>query len=231
MAIGDYIAYYKFDEELKDETLNYPLILSSSNNTKVEDRNGYLGAYTTNNSFYYNNTIRDNLTLLGNATVSFGVKIPSTYSLYDRLLYIGKPAAVSSCRMLTLNGGSLMYNTWGHGYILCSLSGYLDKWIYVTFIYENGGSDVKLYIDNVLIKKLTGISTNSVTDFSLFIGGDSYKSVNANMCFDEVRIYDRSLTIGEIDELYDVVGSPTVTSPSYNYDGFPTWKWDTQVVL
>ena len=78
-------------------------------------------------------------------------------------------------------------------------------WHNVTAIYN--GSDMKLYIDNVLFvsKETTGNLNTSSSD--LYIGNQS--STNFfNGLVDEAALYDRALSVSEINTIYSTIPNP-----------------------
>ncbi len=80
----------------------------------------------------------------------------------------------------------------------------LDTWYYVAWAYQNGGT---LYVDGVQVGVKTGSGVLKITPEPLLIGGKSWAGVGYNYFFngsiDEVRIYNRALSVEEIRYHYN----------------------------
>jgi hypothetical protein len=80
------------------------------------------------------------------------------------------------------------------------------NWVHVAGTYD--GTEAKLYVNNVLYGPETITAPGSV-NLDVTIGSSSTGSDVWPGDIDEVRIYNRALTAGEIDDLYNnITGAP-----------------------
>jgi hypothetical protein len=93
----------------------------------------------------------------------------------------------------------------------------LGEWYFICGTYD--GSYVKIYTNGVLS---TSISTTVVpgiyTSTSTQIGFMNYSTRYWNGAIDELRIYNRALSAGEINMLYNISNPSSTTKMMQNYD-------------
>ena len=80
-----------------------------------------------------------------------------------------------------------------------------NAWHHAVVIIDRGANLLKLYGDNVLIGSntdITGLGSLSNTR-SLIIGGSNFNEQVFNGLIDDVRIYNRVLTVGEIGDMFN----------------------------
>ncbi len=102
-----------------------------------------------------------------------------------------------------------------YGNATFSSSGYLNKWIHIVGIFD--GSYYYLYLNGALVKK--SILYNSALDYTgnlpLYIGGYATSYPNISL-IDDVRVYNRVLSSGEITQLYNSGQEKIGKTPSSN---------------
>ena len=85
----------------------------------------------------------------------------------------------------------------------------IDTWYHITGVHDSSASTSKIYIDGVLIDTQTSASSSIANSDNLHIGrifGGS-ESYNQNGNIDEVAIWDKVLTAGDISALYQARGT------------------------
>ena len=135
---------------------------------------------------------------------------------------------------------------WSLTYIGCeSDSINNNKWKHVICLWDGtvNNNTVKMYLNGNIVKDTTAISTILEHDFNFRIGhsNDGYIQYYHKGDIDDIRIYNRVLSITEIDLLYHEGGwgfQANFTSPETSYigeefqftdtsSGNPTtWEWD-----
>jgi prepilin-type N-terminal cleavage/methylation domain-containing protein len=76
----------------------------------------------------------------------------------------------------------------------------LDRWHFLTGVVDNGVSS--LYVDGKFVSSVTGTgySWNNVVNF--YLGGASTGSYGSNAILDNVKVFAKTLTASEIEEIY-----------------------------
>lgn len=88
-------------------------------------------------------------------------------------------------------------------------------WHHLVAVYDSTGSKKRIYVDGQLIAETT-TSVNSFTSTNpaaLYIGRDAVNTHAFNGAIDEVRIFNKALSQGEIINLYNNYGFSTATYP------------------
>jgi len=110
-------------------------------------------------------------------------------------------------------GDKALYWDYGNintnGRISTDYTGYLDKWTHVALVSEGiGGAFKAIYLDGVLKASATSSNGPTAALTGLFIGGWPGASLNHRGLMDDFRIYDRVLTLAEIQMLASGAGGP-----------------------
>ncbi len=81
----------------------------------------------------------------------------------------------------------------------------LNSWKYVTLTFDDDNDELKLYVDGALIKTGTEQQTSGTTYASAktIIGATTTGQLLFNGSMDEIAVWDRALSAGEIKSLYD----------------------------
>jgi len=110
-----------------------------------------------------------------------------------------------------------IYN--GTNYVIAGTSEIsAGRWMHVVGMYDST-SGIKLYIDGVLKNSHTANGTiNSSAGGNLYMARKGWNGVNDNYLdgsIDDVRIYNRALSVAEITDIYNYIGVaiPPVTPP------------------
>ena len=83
------------------------------------------------------------------------------------------------------------------------------NWVHVAGTYDSSNTTAKLYVNNVLEDTDTNTVAPELTFLNVSIGSSGSVGDCWDGDIDEVRIYDRALTAGEIDDLYNnITGAP-----------------------
>lgn len=102
-----------------------------------------------------------------------------------------------------------------------------DTWHHLTCTYD--GSDIKLYLNGILISTNSTAADIIDNDGLLTIGGDETGSELSGY-IDDVRIYDRALSDSEVEELYNhtnYIARVNVEQPSVQAAAINTSGWAT----
>ena len=81
----------------------------------------------------------------------------------------------------------------------------LNSWKYVTLTFDNENDELKLYVDGALSKTGTEEQVSGITFASTqaVIGATNSKQLFFNGSLDEVAVWNRALSTGEIKSIYD----------------------------
>ncbi len=205
------IAYYPFNGNANDFSENglngsiIPGIIPQASITS--DRNG-----EANKAFYtgtgYVQVLHNNLLNLQNFTISAWIRMEGTDYAFN--CFIGKDydsnfsigiisggsmdcaAAVTRSMRVSINGSSLLFS---------NFSCYI--WYHITVTYEYSTGAVQLYVNGSYMGS-GNVPPNYIMDntYNLGIGQDGLNSDHFSGIIDEVCIYNRILTLSEINTLY-----------------------------
>jgi hypothetical protein len=213
MAQTGLVAYYPFNGNANDESGNGNNGIVGNipyNPVLTEDRFGAA------NSAYVFDGVDDFIHVLDNSSLDITGGITLVAWIYpsekktQHIVRKGPEANTSPYDLhlsqtgdvifsLTLNGGSPEVRKIGYD---------VNRWTFVAGTYD--GTSMKLYVDGVLANTLPTTGSITQNNSELLIGtrlnlpADTFKGK-----LDEIRIYNRALTNGEIVQLYDGMIDPT----------------------
>ena len=214
-------AYFPFDNESNDAPGNNEAG-AIYNVSPVTDRFG-----RQNKALYFDGaksymTVPDNKTLRisqTDFTLSAWVKPESYNSSYGSIILSKRYTGLNKGWMMSIGGfqqkntGGVNFGPGGGG-----LNAFgnkvvpLDKWSLITCVYELASQTLKTYVDGDLDQTSGEIlSPNQDIDALIYIGKDN-PDVSSNVYYfkgamDDVRIYTRALSAGEVKELFNYTDS------------------------
>ena len=159
-------------------------------------------------------------------SVSFWVKVTGTVTGDLRGLVIKSVSGQRSWALLTTTTGGIRFyvadNNSDGGSNYGNSSGQTivqNRWAHVTAVFDgSGGSNAeraKVYVDGIQqTMTFTGTIAGSLVDSTaaVEIGRSTYTGTNLPGLLDEVRLYNRALSVGEINSLYALGQSDKVNS-------------------
>lgn len=201
------VSYWKMDEsswngtpgEVIDSSGNSNNGTSTNANTTSTSKFGNAGDFDGTDD-YVNVPDSASLDVTDAITIEAWIK-PASTSGRDEI--IQKEGAYG----LKLENGQLQGYTWGQAVVYGSTLS-ADEWYHVAFTYDK--SQKKLYVNGELIgtpvSDSTAIATSALA-LSIsghgFVGGDYFNGI-----IDDVRIYNRTLSLKEIRDLYNWAPGP-----------------------
>ena len=214
---GDRIAYWKLDvidgssdtpEEIGPYTTSVQSDVAVTSPGKVDDAFDFTGAALADR------VITDGTVPVGTSfSVSVWLRLASAPpSSYRRIV---ENDYASSFYLGTDNTGKYLFIVKGD-FSLVGPSLVVDaiNWVHVAGTYDSGTTTAKLYVNNVLYGP-ESMTAPSAVNLDVTIGCSSTGNDVWTGDIDEVRIYNRALTAGEIDDLYNnnvgVVAGPAGT--------------------
>ena len=136
----------------------------------------------------------------GSATFSFWIN--TTTTTLQKILGMSGSGGDTNSFELIINNGSIRVkiNT-----ITTILGGSVADglWHFITIVFKGSASDVDLYIDNAFVSTNTNQAYNITPRTIITVGAGSGGGNNLNGFLDDLRIYERELTTGEINTLYN----------------------------
>lgn len=102
-----------------------------------------------------------------------------------------------------------------------------NDWQHICLV--KNGNNVKIYVNAVEVLNDTNGLDNSSYPLA-WIGNGQLQQTESSSALDDIKIYDFELTPSQVSELYNessIPDTPTVTSATPNYTGFPNWDWNT----
>lgn len=102
-----------------------------------------------------------------------------------------------------------------YGKVISSSPVSIGQWHHITGVVDQSGAMIHLYIDGVENGSPLNISGFGSIDAvaPMLMGAVRTDTSFYNGSIDDVRIYNRTLSVGEISQLYSYVGGTTVTTP------------------
>ena len=196
------IAYYKFDGDLTDET---------DITGQLTEPNGNITYNTITQSAIFTSTISTNYAL----TPDINKNVPLSFSFWFRtltssdqtMMAYGDYNSKSPSIQFDVNGSRLKIFTaldvpWT---ISPESSVSINTWYHCVYTLDNSNSvNTKLYLNGVLKQSSTGTASKTLGTYkNLVIGesGDAGRGFNGNI--DDLRIYDRVLSVAEVEKLYN----------------------------
>lgn len=205
LSDGNLQAYYRFESgsRLVDDSGNSRTLTNVGTPTYASGKYGDgLNVQATANYVKYTGDIG----VLGNGSMSipFWIKLNNEITTGD-WCFFQHQINTGTTRYLVLyyeyNGGTrrLRLDSSGTSYYYNITMGTAD-WYHIAVV-RTTTTNVKLYIDNVeQISNTPG--TGAAGGASLEIGSNTVKHTDA--IFDDIGVFDRVLTVGEIDELFSL---------------------------
>jgi len=214
---GDLIAYWKLDEI--DGSSDTPEEVSSETTSVANDANPptVISPGKVGDAFDFDGSSgADRVKTDGNVSVgtSFSVSVwlrldrnpPTAYRRivendYSSSFYLGCDNT-GKYLFIVNNDFSLV----GPSLVVDSIN-----WVHVAGTYDSASTTAKLYVNNNAVTN-TSIAAPSAVNLPVTIGSSSTGNDTWTGDIDEVRIYNRALTAGEIDDLYNNVTGGTPPS-------------------
>ena len=208
------VAYYPFNGNANDESGN-------GNHGAVNGAALTKDRFGNANSAYSFDGVNDvivmpdssSLDVVTHFTLAAWVLIKGPNSGYPDQVIISKVGGRSGNNgyqlgMVSPNSGGgkicVAFNSKGESWpanILCAGNVSLNKWTYIAGVYDHNA--LKLYIDGTLVGlKVIGKKDVVNSQSTLRISGDDNMHAYVNGCIDDIRIYNRSLSESEIQQLY-----------------------------
>jgi len=129
---------------------------------------------------------------LGNSPRSLSLWIYRTSSSQNSILGYGE-SGLTAFHLISFSGG--IYPGWG-GTIACPLY----QWHHFVCTYD--GTDVHYYLDNVHTSATYALNTKPVYPINIgYFGGSGYATFSGRL--DEIAMWDRCITAGEVSILYN----------------------------
>jgi len=203
--------YWKFDNNLRDETTNYNDGIAVNGISYLD---GYMGKGVHTDSAYsaINVGNSSSLQITGDITISMWIypeddscgtflisKAPSDNGEYTLFF------STAVCDSYT----ALFRNSYSSGYGVFPTS---NEWTMVTF--RANSTDSSLLFNETLMYEGAGIVADTNSSAPVYIGNTPAETAYGhNVIYDEVRIYDRMLSYDDIQEIYEYNGTtPTTTT-------------------
>ena len=96
-----------------------------------------------------------------------------------------------------------------------------NTWTYLAATYD--GTNLRIYVNGSLVNTVPQTGAYQVTTTPLRIGGDTYAGENFPGLIDNLRIYNRALSLTEIQtDMNTPVGAQSDTTPPVRSNGAPT---------
>lgn len=207
MALTDnLVAYWKLDEssgDAADATGNgYTLTNTSTTYSAAKINNG--ADFDGTNS-KLSRTISNNLS--GSFTISAWVKIDVTGA--DHLIAVSEVSSYSNYWLFFgINGSQKLYANLYDGtnnpYIVTTTTFSTGTWYHVVFIRDTAADNIRIYINGSSAASAVTDTTTSVPTYGDFnLGKRTYFASKLDGSLDEVGIWSRALSAGEISQLYN----------------------------
>jgi hypothetical protein len=204
------IAYYPFNGNVNDESgngnhgTNHGAILTTdrkgnANSAYVFD--GIANYISVSNDVYLCPTSAMTLSAwvyaddLNNRHVVVDKRINFNQSPWDSYILCADVATSSQCWMCSLSTNSNQLT------VKSPTTTVANTWYHLVLLYD--GSKESLYVNGELKNTITKSGTISYSDMSLFIGTTALNDNFMKGKIDDIRIYDRALSILEIQALYN----------------------------
>jgi hypothetical protein len=191
------VVWYPFNGNTNDESGN-GYNGSISNSTLTTDRFGNI-----NKAYFFSDTNSKfiNTTLFPKVTNDFSISIWANFK------------AISNTYTNTIGSwGKFLFHTWDDGAAYCGIGMSAEEgigrfclppntfktnqWYHIVFTFNQGKA--KLFLDNVLIKSFNNMSQSTSPWNGLLINDENKK----NVIYDDICIYNRELTVEEVESIY-----------------------------
>jgi hypothetical protein len=210
------VGWWKMDGDWKDSSLLGNDLTAV--NSAVFDSDAKTGTSSAkfNGSNSYLRRASGNGLPLGNSSRTFSAWIkPFSYpdGTYNGIIGYGQMACTGNGSLLSIkNNGQLSMAFWcDDTFQTVGPAATLNQWNHVAFTYESGTS-VKFYMNGQFVQESSISSIPNTQDGPLRIGSTDDPGRVFNGLLDDVRIYNRALSLTEILEQYRnfSIGVPTV---------------------
>jgi len=102
---------------------------------------------------------------------------------------------------------------------------YINKWLYITVVYNNDNGTVSIYRNGDLIISKSGINWEALPDDKkTFIGKSNFPGIVGLL--DEARIYNRALSATEVEDIYQL-GRLLYDETNFNQGLVGAWHFDS----
>ena len=200
------VAYYPFNGNANDESGN-------GNNgtvngaTLTTDRKGNVNkAYSFDGNDNINGNWNGNLS---NMTVSFWhysiLQASRTYPCFINIYQTSNNLNGFHINTSRVDGNKYYFSMHNYNTVLFGGLNDLNNWHHIVLTYSNGTA--KIYVDNFLVNTLNNINPNNLSVLNKFYIGQEYSGAQSYTYFDgkidDIRIYNRVLSVNEIENLYN----------------------------
>lgn len=202
------VSRYRFEQDLSDETGNYPLSAPSTAPNYVSGKDGSYAADASNGSYVDSSTYYD-VDAGEDITVCYWIRDDGTATAWDDDKLFGVDSDGDGFgSFCDTNGVPFIYtsgdNTKGNG----STSVLDGNWHHVAFVYLQSSDTMELYIDGSkeygisYTDDLTNVANSSIHFWNNSDG--SHKQYDGDM--DDHRIYKRGLSASEVSDISNLNG-------------------------
>lgn len=207
------VAYYDFNNNLKDHS-GYGNNASESNIVYKFEQTGNGTVYFNGSNSYVKINNASSLNPVDAITLAFWVK-PVDYVGNGTEPLVLKPFTSHTSpyyQYLLGLAGSYGQAPYNFTFDICINGAYIginsgpnawvpDVWYFVVAVYD--GQELRMYVNGELKKSLTSPGTISVFDTDLYLGKQANISSYTPGTMDNLRIYNRAITLEEIIEIYN----------------------------
>jgi hypothetical protein len=182
-------------------------------------------------------SVSNTLSAANGITLSAWVK-PTGLPMVDSTIYLlGTQSTTVGFAWLAIQNDRTVFYNYASGtnypYYNSTLKVPLNEWSHVVLVHDYSSQNVRIYINGVLDINVAGGPVVSISNKTSKIGRYA-ATFPFQGSLDEVRIYDRVLSSGEVQSLYDFGASDKVNSSASQKQGFGRldsglteyWKFD-----
>lgn len=167
-------------------------------------------------------------------SIAFWVNM-STFGAENGLVNIGSPASDQGIYVAYYNNANDKLTFWIHNGSWNTIAGNVAQlttrtWYHIAISYTSGFSQI--YLNGQLLRTVTNITGNPTNVSALRIGGRISQNVSLCGCIDDVRVYNRIVTPGEIFDLYNQTnigagnGNSVITTGAVGIGRVPQYPLD-----
>ena len=216
----DMLAWYKFDGDLSDSSGNGKHFTGGTGTSFID--NSAIGTKSISFPKLTGQELSSTVDLSNN--ISFSISLWIYRDITDQIEYIVSTEYIGAkYRNLALGyyRNMFRFSFWGFQVDTAeTFANDVDKWVHWTCTYNSTNRSTKTYRNGVLIASGNAPSATNFGANSLIIGN---RNGNLSGCkIDDLRVYNRELTIDEISELYNYVPSAVGSEPNYELTTVPT---------
>jgi chitodextrinase len=241
--VSGMVGYWNFDESSGTSVFdnsggNNTGTISGSGLTRVAGRvgTGALSFAGGNGKVTIPHTASLNLT--SSFTLAAWLR-PATLSSRQTALYKGSAGACSYWIQTVGNdpsSGMGLSSTCSsyREHIATTVNAQINTWYHVTAVFNNAANTFKIYVNGTQVYTATETRTPAATSEALIFGQSPYAGGNFerwNGHLDEVRIYNRALSVQEVADVYNDQGNQDIQAPSVPTNVSATPVSSTQINL